>query len=97
MAEAVEDPAKMLANELQRGQAYIVDWLIVRDDTPLQVRPDFGIGLVASVFGSQLEVVENNPPWVHPLAQRENEIQNILEAALDELDVSTSHQSAWIP
>lgn len=97
VAEAVEDPAKMLANELRRGQACIVDWLIVRDDTPLQVRPDFGIGLVASVFGSRLEVVENNPPWVHPLAEGENEIQKSLEAALDKLDVSTSHRSGWIP
>lgn len=95
--EAIEDPAKMLANELQQGQACVANWLTVRDDTPLQVRPDFGIGLVASVFGSRLEVVENNPPWVYPLAEGEDEVQRSIQSRLDELDVSTSHRSGWIP
>ena len=57
----------------------------------------FGIGLVASVFGSRLEVVENNPPWVHPVAEGENETQKSIEATLDGLDVSTSHRLGWIP
>lgn len=97
VAEAVGDPAKMLVNELRLGQTRVVNWPTIGDDTPLQVRPDLGIGLVASVFGSRIEVVENNPPWVHPLAEGENEIQRSLEAALDKLDVSSSHRLGWIP
>ena len=38
-----------------------------------------------------------NPSWIHPLAQGESEIQKYLEAALDKLQVSTSHQTGWIP
>ena len=93
--EAVKSPAKMLANELRRGQASAVEWLQIKDDAPLQVRPNFGIGLVASVFGARVEVVEDNPPWVRPLA--DTNIETAVEHLLDTFDIAGSYTLGWIP
>lgn len=97
ISEAVEDPSKMLVNELRKGLTAPLEWLQIRDDRLLQIRPDFGICLVASVFGAKVDVVKNNPPWVHPLAQDPDAIESTLNAALDKLDVATSHQTGWLP
>ncbi len=94
VSEAVQDPAKMLVNELRRGQSVIEDWVAVKDDRPLQVRPDFGIGLIASVFGGNVEVVENNPPWVRPV---EADIETYFAKQLDRIDPHTAHQVGWLP
>ena len=95
VAEAVEDPAKMLVNELTGGLAAVDDWLKVGDDRPLQVRPDFGIGLVASVFGATVEVAGNNPPWVHPLSSED--VETHIEDALEALEVDRAHETGWLP
>ena len=95
VAEAVEDPSKMLVNELRRGFSCITEWLRVRDDRPLQVRPDFGVGLVASVFGVRVEVVKNDPPWVHPLEG--DNVEASITKILDDLDVSRSETCGWLP
>ena len=95
VSEAVANPAKMLVNELLRGHASVLDWLTVKDDRPLQVRPDFGIGLVASTFGARIEVVDDNPPWVHSLT--ESGVEETIERVLDACAPSTSHERGWIP
>ena len=95
ISEAVKNPAKMLANELRHGQASPTDWLRIKDDRPLQVRPDFGIGLIASVFGARPHVVDNNPPWVPTLS--EENIEENIEKLLDSFDINTSHELGWIP
>ncbi|HUV06745.1 MAG TPA: hypothetical protein VMX75_03380 [Spirochaetia bacterium] len=95
VSEAVTDPSKMLANELRRGFSSIVRWLRIQDDKPLQVRPDFGIGLVAGVFGARLEVVENNPPWVHPI-ESDNKKSSV-EGLLDRLDIGACQNLGWLP
>jgi hypothetical protein len=95
VSEAVTDPAKMLANELQRGQTSPIDWLRVKDDRTLQVRPDLGIGLVASVFGCRVEVVGNNPPWVSAIGG--NDIESDVMRVLDDFDPSSCLTKGWIP
>ncbi|MBN2128149.1 MAG: hypothetical protein JW741_01585 [Sedimentisphaerales bacterium] len=95
--EAVNDPAKLLVNELWYGRASAMGWLEVRDDQPLQVRVNLGIGLVASTFGSELYVVENNPPWVAPLTKDKEAIPRAIEKALDEYDVEDAMNRGWIP
>ena len=94
VSEAVNDPAKMLTNELRRGFSAIDDWLEVKDDRPLQVRPNFGIGLVASVFGAAVEVVGDNPPWVRPI---EENVLSYVPRFLDRFDPSTAHTAGWLP
>ncbi|MAE60830.1 MAG: hypothetical protein CMJ49_05665 [Planctomycetaceae bacterium] len=92
--EAVEDPAKMMVNELKRGQASVVNWLRVQDDHVLQVRPDHGIGLVGSVFGARVEVVEDNPPWVHPLAS--DDIESYIRRAVETFDIDRIEELGWV-
>ena len=94
VAEAVADPSKMLANELRRGFSAAAEWLEIRDDKPLQIRPDFGIGLVSSVFGARIEVVENNPPWVFAL---DGEKEAAVTRALDAFDCENCHTRGWVP
>lgn len=38
----------------------------VGHDLPWTVRPNFGTGLVAAVFGGRIEQIGDNPPWVRP-------------------------------
>jgi hypothetical protein len=95
VSEAVTDPAKMLVNELRRGNTSPIDWLRVKDDRPLQVRPDLGIGLIASIFGCRVEVVADNPPWVHAIG--DDAIEADVERVLDSFDPSECMTRGWIP
>ena len=95
VAEAVADPARMLVNELRKGFGSVLDWIRIQDDRPLQIRPDYGIGLVASAFGARIEVVEDNPPWVYPLGG--DRIEDRLDQALAESDPATAHTRGWNP
>jgi hypothetical protein len=72
--EAYADPAKMLVNELVgsgmvwgSGSPSIVNSVVLRDDFPLQIRANYGIGIMASLFGAEIKVVEDNMPWVQPI------------------------------
>lgn len=71
--EAFADPFKLLVNELVGpGLAWsdrspsIVNSVLSKDDLPLQIRANYGVGLIASLFGAHIEVPENNMPWVQP-------------------------------
>jgi hypothetical protein len=72
--EAFVDPVKMLVNELVgpgmvwgSGSPSIVNSVLLRDDFPLQIRANYGIGILASLFGAEIHVVEDNMPWVQPV------------------------------
>jgi hypothetical protein len=72
--EAFEDPAKMLVNELVGpGMVWgadspsIVNSLTLQDDFPFQVRANYGLGIIASLFGGETRLVEDNMPWVQPI------------------------------
>jgi len=64
---AIDDPAKMLYNQLVHAwdvsPAYH-DW--VGDDLPITIRANFGTVVMASLFGGHVEQIEDNPPWVRP-------------------------------
>jgi hypothetical protein len=71
---AFEDPAKMLVNELV-GPGMVwgadspsaINSLTLLDDFPFQVRANYGLGIIASLFGAETRVVEDNMPWVQPI------------------------------
>ena len=72
--ESFADPAKMLVNELVgpgmvwgAGSPSIVNSVALQDDFPLQIRANYGIGIMASLFGAEIHVVEDNMPWVQPI------------------------------
>jgi hypothetical protein len=63
--EVFDNPEKMLFNQFVSAfgsGAYLSCEL--GDDLPITIRADFGCVLVASMFGANIEQVENNPPWV---------------------------------
>jgi hypothetical protein len=72
--EAFRDPTKMMVNELVGpGLAWgssslsIVNSVLVKDDYPPQIRANYGVGLIASLFGAELQVLEGSMPWTQPL------------------------------
>ncbi len=66
--EAYADPAKMMVNELLIGFTSICHAVDLRDDAPYCLRPNLGTGIIASQFGAEVRLTENNMPWVMPLA-----------------------------
>jgi hypothetical protein len=65
-AQAHEDPAKMLYNELVRtvGGTSTYGSTILKDDFPPHVRSNHGIGIIASLFGAHCRIINDNMPWV---------------------------------
>ncbi len=66
-AEAFDDPAKMMVNELLAGRASIWHAVDFGGDTPCCLRPNVGTGIVASLFGAEIRLTDNNMPWVEPI------------------------------
>lgn len=63
--EAYDDPAKMLYNELLLScGGSIKSSVMVKDHLPYNIRSNYGIGIIASLFGAVSKVVGNNMPWV---------------------------------
>jgi hypothetical protein len=63
--EIFDNPEKMLFNQfISAFDSSIFLSCEVADDLPVTIRPDFGCVLIASIFGANIEQVENNPPWV---------------------------------
>ena len=90
-SQVFDDPEKMLYNEL----VYAIETSIachgqIDDDLPLTIRANFGTVVVASLFGSRVEQVGENPPWVRPF-QTLNEFRAALDH--DPLDFS----QGWCP
>ena len=57
--------------------------ILLKDDSPLAVRNDHGAIQMASVLGARWKLLEDNYPWVEPLASRERleEVANATDAA----------------
>lgn len=78
--EGFEDPAKMLVNEL----ASVWAGAQVRDDRAYTVRANFGVGGMASMFGCEVRLTDDNTmPWFFPL--EDGELDRVLDAG--EVDI----------
>jgi hypothetical protein len=72
-SQAFRDPAKLLINELVDASAglgpmpSVVNSVLLKDDFPLQIRANYGNGLIASLFGAEVRQVEDNFPWTAPV------------------------------
>ncbi|MBN1342172.1 MAG: hypothetical protein JXQ73_05810 [Phycisphaerae bacterium] len=84
--EAVDDPVKMLHNELVHAfDTSILCHQQVGDDLPYTVRANFGTVIIASIFGARIEMADDNPPWVLPFPNAEA-VQKACDC--DALDIS---------
>ena len=66
-SEAFYDPEKMLYNELVLSFNSILNSVRLKDYFPLHIRSNHGIGIIASMFGAEIKLIEDNMPWVEPL------------------------------
>ena len=82
-AEAFDSPAKLAVNELLVGFTSLYHAVDLRDDAPYCLRPNLGTGLVASMFGAEVRLTENNPPWIMPVG--EQRIRDIAVGPLPDL------------
>ena len=78
--EIFDDPEKMLFNELVCAfGTSIACRNQVSDDLPLTVRANFGVVIVASLFGAHVEQQGDNPPWIRHDAKGGIDVGAILE------------------
>jgi len=72
-AEAFDDPAKMLYNELVRtvGGTSTYASALLKDDFPPHVRSNHGIGIIASLFGARCTIINDTMPWVEHMEPAE--------------------------
>lgn len=65
-----DNPEKMLFNQLV--YAFDTSFVLsgqVGDDLPPSIRADFGCVLIASLFGAEIQQVDDNPPWIRHTKQ----------------------------
>ncbi len=82
--EAFADPAKMMVNELLIGFTSLYHAVDLRDDAPYCLRPNLGTGVIASMFGSRIRLVENNMPWSAPIGDVDA-IRAVVDAPLPDV------------
>jgi len=78
LGEQFNDPVKMLIESLWD----IIGWARTPSDAQLSFRPNYGVGILASVFGCGTDMGENDMPWVTDRPSKEK----ILDIDLDGLD-----------
>ena len=70
--EAVENPEKMLYNEILWSAMHSsYNSVRIKDDCPLMIRADFGQGIIASMFGCKVTPFNRNGRPVEPIGMDE--------------------------
>ena len=84
--DAFDDPEKMLFNELIKtvGGTSTYNSVRLKDHFPLQVRSNYGVGILASLFGANCRVINDNMPWVDHLEI--SDIKKIVSRGVPEID-----------
>lgn len=66
--ESYYNPEKMLFNELLCSTVHSsYNSVRIKDDCPLMIRPNYGVGIIASMFGCKSLIFNNQMPWVEPI------------------------------
>ena len=68
-AQAYEDPQAMMVNELASNLSFTSPVISsqIGDDFAWQIRANYGVGVIASVFGAECTLTDDNMPWVQPV------------------------------
>jgi len=91
-SQIFDDPEKMLYNQLiEVYGTSIVHSVEVGDDLCFTARADFGCGVIASIFGAEIEVKDDNPPWVKHPQSGQSDLKRLLD--VDNTDFS----QGWCP
>lgn len=73
--DAFVDPEKMLMNEL--GQVYAR--VRQRSIAPLNIRPNYGTVILASILGGPWQLTDNSLPWAHELPGGRDAIGKLID------------------
>lgn len=84
MREQFHDPRKMLIEALWD----VIGWARTPSDAQLSLRPNYGVGTVASIFGCGIDMGEQDMPWVTTRPAKD---------ALLDLDPNCVEQAGLIP
>ena len=69
MQEAFGDPEMMLYNEILQSTVHSsYNSVRTKDDGPLMIRANHGIGIIASMFGCKSYCSDERMPWVAPIS-----------------------------
>lgn len=87
--EEFDDPVKMMVNQLAHPLDELVPGLassvLLKDDFPLQIQANHGVGIIASVFGAESRILGNGMPWVQPLGGPEK-VAALLDRGVPDLN-----------
>jgi hypothetical protein len=83
--EAFSDFAEMLYHQLGVIGLNVLNSVEIKDDYPLQIRPNYGIGLIPSLFGANIRLVGDNMPWIDHILDREA-VLRMIDEGIPELD-----------
>ena len=81
---------KMLYNELGAIDNNVLNSVIIKDDYPLQIRANYGIGVIASLLGAEINSSGNEMPWVTHITL--DDAKKILDSGVPNMD----QDSAWL-
>ena len=84
-SEAFRDREKMLYNELGGLEANVLNAVKLGDDYPLQIRANYGIGVICSLFGLESVIMMDEMPWVTHLPSIDD-LRPIVERGVPEID-----------
>jgi hypothetical protein len=81
--EAFHNPAKMMYNELKKTvfAGSIYGSVQMKDYFPLQIRSNYGIGILASLFGMETRILNDMLPFVIPI-QDKDELKIIIKCGI---------------
>ncbi len=85
--EAFYSPEKMLYNELIWSFSSNLNSIELKDHFPLQIRSNHGVGIIASLFGAECKIINNNMPWIEHFKD-EKEILDVIEKGIPEFTMA---------
>lgn len=86
--ETVDDPEKMLLNELMGVYA----GALLKDDRVLAVRANLGPGVIPSLFGAEWVQIDDQTPSIKPLGGRES-IRALIDGGLPDLETGLGRRA----
>lgn len=90
-AVSTQNLEAMLYNELAAIPYNVLNAVEIGDDYPLQIRPNYGIGVIPSLLGLQSRIVMDNMPWVEHLPDLDA-LRPLLERGVPDLDAGLGRQ-----
>ncbi len=87
--EEFEDPVKLMVDQLAHPIDELVPGLaasvLLKDDFPLQIQSEYGIGIMPSLFGATCTFAAGGRAWVEPLGGQQ-EAARLLDRGVPDLD-----------